>query len=126
VFRRLEGDLSRGKTRAPAREIPVRPGVPVCPEYLDGHAREFWASEAPRLARLGVLSADDLRALEAGCLAYESMRLAREPGGDWRAASDAWRRLLAFLREYGLTAASRARVSALSPASDPSVEADFS
>lgn len=114
--------------------------MPDCPDWLDATAREEWAKMAPRLVEMGLLSALDGAALAAYCQAYADHqhaakrlqkfgRVYQTSTGNYRPRPevamqrDAATRMKAFLVEFGLTPASRARVVASEqPKSDPFAE----
>jgi P27 family predicted phage terminase small subunit len=103
------------------------------PEHLSAQALETWAQVAPILAQMRVLSIADPIALERLCEVYAETRRLRAvieaEGYTYETASvtgermlranpavamlaDADRRLLAWLRSFGMTPADRGRVSA--------------
>ena len=107
-------------------------GVPPMPKHLPETARQLWRWLAPRLDDSQVLTKVDGPALELLCDAYAEYRAARavieaqgatygldtEVGGtmvrtrpEVGIAADAWRRMRAMLTEFGLTPASRSKVS---------------
>lgn len=92
-------------------------------------ARKEWARIAPELVELGLLSNVDLVALECYCLAYERKHLAEEALGDGLGmtfttpngyqqqrpelsiAAQASKEVLGYLVQFGMSPASRSRVS---------------
>jgi P27 family predicted phage terminase small subunit len=119
-----------GKRALPRREPKPTRGVPTMPSHLSARAKAAWKAIGPELDRMGVLTLADGKALELLCDAYAEYRAAREiverdgmtyesvsqHGTMWRTrpevpiASDAYRRVAAMLREFGLTPSARTKV----------------
>ena len=121
----------------PTVEPPRPTEPPAAPDILTGYARQEWDEVAPKLWRLGCLSAIDVAALAAYCEAYKRWRTAvttldemaeRDPvmrgqivktqsGGAAPnpivlIADKAARDMVRFASEFGMTASARARISA--------------
>lgn len=127
--------------------IPARvAGVPNPPKHLAGFSLECWNEYAPLLKQRGQISKESRISLTALCECYAEWR---ELGDDLRengrfqkvttgsgdemervrpalaAYQDADRRLRAWLIEFGLTDASRAKVSGTPEADNDSPYAEF-
>jgi phage terminase small subunit len=78
------------------------------PEWLDSCSAELWRELAPELACLGILKQTDLLIFSALCQTYAELRNAESPTAklNWLAM------LLRYAREFGLTPASRAGITA--------------
>jgi phage terminase small subunit len=85
-----------------------------------GVAREAWDRLAAVLTEMKVLTVADAEALALACVALADYLDAPSDADNWRRADAAWKRYLYGLRDFGLTPASRSKVSA-APAgeSDP-------
>jgi P27 family predicted phage terminase small subunit len=118
----------------PQPELPPEP--PPCPEFLGAYARAEWERVSVELFRLRLLTTLDLMSLAGYCQAYQTWRTAtetlssmasRDPvmsglivrtqAGNgaanpliWIAAS-ASRDMLKFAAEFGMSPASRTRIS---------------
>jgi P27 family predicted phage terminase small subunit len=118
----------------------AEPTPPVCdlpvPLHLSNRAQDMWRDVVPLLSGMGVLTTVDARALEQMCECYADILDLRDAltlrgsrfyesrtvtGGTMHRAypevgalSDADRRFLAYLSAFGLTPASRSRVSSAS------------
>ena len=89
---------------------------------LDTAGRAEWRRVIPELARLGLLTALDLKAVEGYCIAYQTVRAAQRevnrglvrPDGtkkpEVQIARDSLALMRQFMTETGLTAVSRARI----------------
>lgn len=112
------------------------PDMPDCPDFLHPYAKEEWASAAPALYALGVLTDMDEKALAGYCQAVARWRLAEElltkaAEGDadklgalvattdsgnkvqsvlLTVANGAMRDMLRFAAEFGMTPSARARI----------------
>ena len=112
----------------PHEPTPAIEALP-CPEHLAGIAREEWERIVPHLVDLGLLAAIDLVALEGYVCCYARWRDAEEvietegitmfiPSGiecqrpQVAIAERARKQCLDFLREFGLSPASRGKVRA--------------
>jgi phage terminase small subunit len=96
-------------------------GEPIPPPWLgkSGAAHDAWSRLAPRLAELGIVTSVDGEGLGLLCDAIAEYSAAKRSGG-WRRLDAAGRRLKILLGEFGLTPASRGRVTAVLPeAADP-------
>jgi len=121
-----------GKRTLNKSEPKPRKGIPPCPEWLSERAQSAWAAIAPELEAMGILTLADDTALQGLCEAYADWRSAsaivRENGETYTTStmngdtsikphpavamrSDADRRLRAWLTEFGLTPAARAKLS---------------
>jgi P27 family predicted phage terminase small subunit len=103
-------------------------GIPPCPEWFatGSYSRQMWDRVAADLDRMGVLTLVDATALEMLCIAYEEFRdaddqvagegltfkrdgfIKKNPAVTVR--SEAWRKVMNGLIEFGLTPAARTRV----------------
>lgn len=106
-------------------------GIPDCPSYIPNVAKALWRELAPLLFNMGVLTEADRRALEMVCATYAEYRKADDdvkkngitysttsmsgdviikanPAVNMR--SDAAKRYLVLIKEFGLTPSSRAGV----------------
>ena len=121
-----------GKRALPKSEPKPDVGAPARPEWLSESAAEVWDRLAPELVRLKVLTVADEIALALLCDAYAEFIAARQAVGGQAVyetetmqgtlmkrshpavaqASDAWRRVLAAASEFGLSPASRSKVTA--------------
>lgn len=115
--------------RAPANEPNPEPVVPNCPSWLHREAKREWRRIVPELEELGLLTRIDRAALSAYCQAYstwwEMERDIAEHGVtqlNMRSMLESERpqvkirdralgQMKSFLVEFGLTPASRTRVS---------------
>lgn len=134
----LEGNP--GKRPLNAAEPQPRPERPTCPRWLLPEAKREWRRIVPELARLGLLTIVDRAALAAYCQAYARWRQAEEelarlkntvmatPSGYVQqlpqvTISQKERQLMkAFLTEFGLTPASRTRLSVEPPGDESEFE----
>ena len=132
--------------RAPKNEPKPEPKIPPCPAHLDAIARHEWHVLSQLLHPLGLLTLLDRGALEMYCDSYSrwvrATAAVRESGevvtlkgstGQTRIFPNPWRRIAdtAFeqmnrmLSEFGLTPASRSRISVkklVEPADDDDEE----
>lgn len=121
--------------RSNPREPKPSRGIPNPPKHLSAVAKKYWKHITPILDSMGVLSVCDETAIELLCECYAEYRAATEALKSYGSPtyetqtkdgstmyrnrpevatrSDCERRLKAMLTEYGLTAASRSRVSSL-------------
>jgi P27 family predicted phage terminase small subunit len=116
------------------------------PAHIQGEAASLWKRLAPILDRMGVLTEADVDAFEALCIAWadwkDALAAIAEDGAYYQTFSesgmmrrahpalgvrnDAWRRVIAGMSEFGLTPASRTKVSARSKDDDdPLAEFDI-
>jgi P27 family predicted phage terminase small subunit len=103
--------------------------VPEPPAFLSGYAREEWYRITPELHRMRLVTLVDINSLAAYCLAYERLRTAEElakvrglmvqtRGGPFRInplialAERAAAQMVKYAAEFGLTPASRSRITA--------------
>lgn len=120
-------DGNPGNRPLPQGEPQPALGAPACPGWLSKEAREEWKRVVPELVRLNLLTLIDRAALAAYCEAYAQWELASKDvltegltvpslhsvvtNPKVRIADAAAKRMRAFLIEFGLTPASRARIS---------------
>lgn len=131
ALKRLQGNP--GKRALPKREPePLAIDDASAPEELDGDALAMWESLAPTLVATRVLTEADVAALMVTCEAWADYRSAAREladgglvqeaitdrgGSSLRAhpayaiRSDAWRRFVAGLTDFGMTPASRGKVA---------------
>lgn len=126
-----------GKRRLNRREPKVSAGLPACPAYLKGSAREAYQRFAEQLTESGVAQATDATALELLCSAIalylDALAKVQEYGPVWMEKGDSkipkfaysphwavmnreWKKILSLLKEFGLTPSSRSSVQAAPPA----------
>jgi P27 family predicted phage terminase small subunit len=127
ALKRLTGTLKRSRVKK--REPTPVTGAPDCPESLRGDdvARAHWHLIVPQLAKLKLLARIDSSALEGYCRAY-SMAVAADREVDdggilvqtlsglkanpaIAVSFRAWAEVRHFATEFGLTPASRSRIS---------------
>lgn len=142
----VEAKKQRGTFR-PGRENPNAPEpevlakTPPCPAHLQGEARKEWRKIARFLVGVQVLSVGDLDALAAYCSHFQIWLDAKakvaqagavilNPKTQWfeispylKVADDASTQMRRFMVEFGMTPASRSRVSAAKP-SPPAADPD--
>jgi P27 family predicted phage terminase small subunit len=132
VQKALGGTLEPGRTNHAEPQPTVL--LPLPPEWLSEKAKQYWGEVGGVLLSMKLCTVADGPALElltealaewaearravhlAG-LTYETTTMTgdvmRRPNPEVAIASDAWRRALKMLTEFGLTPASRSKVSAL-------------
>lgn len=128
----LEGTARRDRINASEPQPPLlleaRP-----PAWLKGRGRRAWKELAPVLTEMRVLTVGDRAALMLLCDVYAEFMDARDavrkhgqvytmavkgggymlmPRPEVSIAADAWRRASAMMQQFGLTPASRSKVSA--------------
>lgn len=128
-----------GKRRVNEREPRPNQAVPKCPRWLDATARRAWRELGAVLDEMRVITLADAMALELLCTAYADYRAASAAiarhGMTYACetefstiirirpevlqAANAWRRVKVMLQEFGLTPASRSKVSADTIPDDP-------
>ena len=133
-----------GKRALPANEPQPEKGARPSPKYLKKKARDWYAEVAAELDKVGVLTVLDSNALELLIEAYAEYRqhcaTLDAEGYTYRTTStsgetvikahpasvmksDAWKRIRAMLTEFGMTPASRSKVSTKGPDTvDPMAE----
>jgi P27 family predicted phage terminase small subunit len=132
AIRKLQGNPGR---RDVPNEPKMRKGIPACPRHLTGEARVEWERIVPELAVADLLKHCDRAALAAYCACYgrwcQAEELIETHGMTYdangllkvnpavRIAQDAMALMKSYLVEFGLTPASRSKVSA-----EPQEEAD--
>ena len=134
-MKKLRGNPGKRKLNKNEPEAP--PGIPEMPQFLTAEARAEWKRIIPLLVQMGVLTAADGKALAGYCSAYAQLakcEAAIEKYGlicatldeltgvailkvnpAVRIKSDALRLMKAFLTEFGLTPASRSKLSISKP-----------
>ena len=119
-----------GKRVLNKAEPKPQPKAPPCPRHLSKEARKEWRRISKELLQLGLLTAVDRAALAAYCQAWAHWVQAEEAMGaegfkavattdkgyehasPWIGiANNALKQMKAFLTEFGLTPASRSRVT---------------
>ena len=128
----LGGTLQPSRTNAnePVPEV----ALPLPPDWLSDNAREYWAQIGSLLLNMKLVTAGDGSALMLLCdvpaewaearqyvlehgMSYstftESGSEIHRPYPQVAIASDAWKRAMRMLTEFGLTPASRSKVSVL-------------
>lgn len=114
--------------RSVKNELSPPADVPKCPTFIKGEARREWKRIVPELAALGILSRIDRAALAAYCTAWETVveshqdieeqgrtilndkgRMVQNPNVAIRARAMDMLRM--YMSEFGMTPASRARIS---------------
>jgi P27 family predicted phage terminase small subunit len=103
--------------------------VPEAPSFLSGYALTEWNRITPELHRMKLVTLVDINSLAAYCLAYERWRTAEElakvrglmvqtRGGPFRVnplvgiAERAADKMVRYAAEFGITPASRSRITA--------------
>ena len=127
VLKELQGTLR--DDRHPANEPEFEPlaKAPRCPTKLTGEARKVWKHLGGLLAGTRVLTEVDLHGLEAYCVIYArwvdaEANLAKYgvmmsddgklfPSPYLRIAEDSLKQMRSWMMEFGITPASRSRVS---------------
>jgi P27 family predicted phage terminase small subunit len=128
--------------RALNRNEPRPAGIPTAPKHLDREAKREWKRVSSELIALGLLTSVDRAALAAYCAAYSRWITAEENVQKFGAvikspksgypiqnpflgiANTALDQMRKFLTEFGMTPASRSRLSvdAAATSSDPFAE----
>jgi P27 family predicted phage terminase small subunit len=125
---RLRGTFR--KDRAPVSPAQPVGGIPACPQQLDDEARREWRKVSKELFSLGLLTKIDKAALSGYCQAWSDWvealdklkvegKVFKSPNGypvlsPWISiASKANEQMRAYLSEFGMSPATRARVEAL-------------
>jgi P27 family predicted phage terminase small subunit len=117
----LRGD-SRPSRNPPPIEATIPDEIPTAPAFLNGAALDEWTRVAPELHRLGLLSVLDVAPLAAWCAASARWRRASEalqamPEAERlfspldKICRDAAKQAMAFGAAFGLSPASRQRLS---------------
>jgi phage terminase small subunit len=96
-------------------------GLPECPEYLTGYAREAWNRWKENLEGMGIDRASDALTLETACIAYEAVRV-QHAAKQWDKLDKHLKTIRSFQSEFGLTPISYQRITLEAPDSD---EADL-
>jgi P27 family predicted phage terminase small subunit len=120
----LEGTRNRRKTNEPKPT-----GVPICPKHLDKTAKQEWKRISAELLSLGLLTSVDRAALAAYCTAWSrwcdaeaniqkdgpvcvSPKSGYPMQSPWVGiANTSMQMMHRFLSEFGMTPASRSRIS---------------
>ncbi len=125
--------------RANPSEPRPRPGIPPCPKFLQGEARDAYRKTAKKLARIGLLTELDDMALSMLCQAWtdyleatdqvlKSGMLVKSPNGFpvlnpyLVAANQAAKKVRSLLSECGMTPGSRSRIQTAAAAEEPDNE----
>ena len=112
--------------------IPGMPKTLRAPAHLDAEARKVWKKMAPQLRNLGLLTELDTAAFSIYCQAWgmylAAVKVLQEKGllqtlsngaqrsrPEIKIARDAESTILAISREFGMTPASRSRISVPQP-----------
>jgi P27 family predicted phage terminase small subunit len=127
--------------RAAVREVEPVPGVPEMPRWLDAEGRREWKRVVPQLAGLGILATVDRAMLADYCAAHSlAVRATREyqraplmtegphgpvPNPLLKVAKEARAQARLLGAEFGLSAASRSRISAPEAKPDGDQSEDF-
>jgi P27 family predicted phage terminase small subunit len=115
--------------RANPLEPRPRPGIPPCPKFLQGEAREAYRKTAKKLARIGLVTELDDMALSMLCQSWaeyleatdqvrKTGMLVKSPNGFpvfnpyLVIANQAVKRVRALLAEFGMSPSSRSRIAA--------------
>ena len=138
ALKKLEGRRCEGD----AVEAPL--GIPTPPAHLTGLSLKLWNSLAPRLDQLGLVSLVDGMALEGLCVAYaravEADQIIARNGltivvgtdagnkvervrPQVAISRDAWAQVLRLGVEFGITPASRGKLSVAGKSLDDDLEA---
>ncbi len=129
--------MGRRPKPKPDSPSPALAGKPRKPSDLGRHGTAFWNETIGVVAEMRVLTKADRRALELTARAYEEYRqceaVLREKGRSYETKTDrnesvivrprpestqadaAWKRVMRGLIEFGLTPASRAKVTSSNP-----------
>lgn len=124
-----------GKRPLPEDE-PEATGLPECPEFLTTDARAEWDLTIPQLANMGVIGSIDCACLAAYCVVWarwvkaekiiaQTGEVLKGPeGGLYQnpylaVANRAMEQMTKLASEFGMTAASRARVKAVKKTNAP-------
>lgn len=127
VLKRLAGNP--GKRKLPSQEPRPTGGIPSCPKHLSKIAREEWSRLSGELGRIGLLTSIDRAALAAYCAAYarwvDGQKLLDKGGMTTLTpqgmvmvspyvtiVNKAVDQMVSIAAQFGMTPASRARVSA--------------
>lgn len=133
ALKKLEG--THRKDRAARNELIAPPGTPERPAWLDAEARAEWERVVPQLAELGILATVDRGMLADYCaahsLAVQATRRYQKDGlvvktkqGPLKhpmikVAQEARAQARLLAAEFGLSAASRTRISVPTSKNDP-------
>ena len=130
-----------GKRPLNKNEPKPRPAVPCCPSHLSGEAKKEWRRIVPELAAVGLITRIDRAALAMYCEAWgrwleaeDALRkygvMVKSPNGFpmqspyLAVANKAMEQMRGLLTEFGMSPASRTRISVWEPdAGDPEFEA---
>jgi phage terminase small subunit len=77
-----------------------------------GVAWSTWRKHTRVLGKVRVLTEADADALAAGCMALDEAITGTKSGADWHKVDAAWRRYWQCLQHFGMTPASRTKISA--------------
>lgn len=102
-------------TNRPDREVPDAPefdlveNFPAPPQHLNVDGAEMWNNLGPQLVSARVLQTVDLYSLEQLCFAWQCFR--KKAKADMEATAAELTALKALFSEFGMTPASRRKVS---------------
>ena len=127
LLKELKGTYREDQDNLNAPEPPILKRAPKCPDHLTGEARKTWNRLGKQLQTMGLLSNVDLDALEGYCVVSERWREAEEklrqygmmlskdgmlfPSPYLKVAEESLKQLKSWMIEFGITPASRSRVS---------------
>lgn len=128
-----------GKRPLNALEPQPEGKLPACPAHLKGEARKAWLRFAKVLTDSGIATLADATALELLCASFalylDALAKVQEFGPVWLEKGDSkipkfaysphwsvmnreWKKLVAMLREFGMTPSSRSGVMRVTPVKD--------
>lgn len=105
----LAGTARPDREATDAPQFDLVDEFPDPPQHLNVDGAEMWTRLGPQLVAARVLQVVDLYALEQLCYAWERFRKKAKAGMDVTAAEDT--ALKALFSEFGMTAASRRKVT---------------
>ena len=123
----LEGNP--GKRELNTKEPKPIKKAPACPKWLDDEAKKEWKRLSKQMEQLGILTEVDMTSFAGYCQAYARWKEAEEfiskHGAIVKTSSGYWQQvpqvaiahkyltiMKSFCQEFGLTPASRSRISA--------------
>ena len=127
ALKALEGNP--GKRKLNMNEPKPVSKAPPCPKWLEPDAKKEWRRLAQQMEKLGILSEVDMAAFAGYCQAYARWKAAEEfitnhgaivktPSGYWQQvpqvsiAQQYLKQMSKFCEQFGLTPASRSRITA--------------
>lgn len=125
VLKMLDGNPGKKRIQVEVKPTPI---APECPSWLPPFAQEEWNRVSNQLEKLGLLTNVDGSAFEAYCMAYANWKSAQlvlmekgttmmsikgfeMPRPEVAIANQAVKVMKAFITEFGLSPAGRARMS---------------